>query len=231
MPWINKRLFQLVRILLVAFQPALALLFVGILMFRFIFDLPRFSESIESLNFPLALILFILLFKHPIRVKLESMIEFKHRETSAKFQPSISKSQEESASIEFAQVVKEGSDRNFDQLEIENVMKMAASWGYNMAKMGFKSTPIPKIDWSNSQPSIKFGYSSPDKTLDLGEKDFIISKIVETQESLDGLSIFDRSATVSGLMPSRQSVLTKKLERLYSQLSEIDPSSSFLPKT
>ena len=230
MNWIKKWVPALLRIILALSGPMVIAIFIGILTYRIVFNISQFERSISSFNFPIILLISVLLFRNAINDKLKQMNELKYREMIAKFElPSVI-NQEQTASREFAEIARKGPDSIFNEAEIENVMKMAASWGYNMANMGFKSTPIPEIEWRNNVPSIKFAKSANVAIHDESEKQFIISQIMETLEALDGLTVFEKDLTLSGLVPSRQSVLKKKLNRLYEQLRAIDPTSIFLPR-
>jgi hypothetical protein len=41
---------------------------------------------------------------------------------------------------------------------IEEIIRDSAGWGYDMAKLGFKSRPVPKIDWTeDGRPRILYG--------------------------------------------------------------------------
>jgi hypothetical protein len=211
-------------------EPLLVVIFVGIITYRLLFDVENFSKTVGGLNLPLVLILFILLFKKTIVEKFQSMTELKYQDTSAKFQQREVQAQEDVASREFAKILGQNSEKILDRTEIENVMRMAAAWGFNMAKIGFRSTPMPIVDWNGSAPTIKFGQSQILSPANENEKAFIVSKILETQEAIDSLSVFDRSGAINGLIPSKQSVLMKKLMRLYANLRMVDPNSPFLPK-
>lgn len=61
------------------------------------------------------------------------------------------------------------------------------------------------------------------------ELDILIAKIQVAEDELAGLNVFEREGGFSGLQPSKESILKKKLARLYEQLREIDPQSVFLP--
>lgn len=62
------------------------------------------------------------------------------------------------------------------------------------------------------------------------EIDILIAKIQLAEDELAGLNVFEREGGFSGFQPSKESVLKKKLERLYEQLRAIEPQSVFLPK-
>lgn len=38
-------------------------------------------------------------------------------------------------------------------------MRLAAEWGYNMARIGFQEPPVPVIAWHGNEPMIQFGAS------------------------------------------------------------------------
>jgi hypothetical protein len=62
------------------------------------------------------------------------------------------------------------------------------------------------------------------------EIELLSARIENVRDDLAGLNVFERGSGFSGIQPSKESILKKKLERLYNQLRELDPHSVFLPK-
>ena len=118
---------------------------------------------------------------------------------------------------------------------VEQYMKVSAAWGYNMALIGFKSPPVPEIDWDEDRPQIKFGSGSTIEE-NLGarvltvkeqtERDMIIREILGIRKELNGLSVYDRVSM--GIGPSAENVLKYQLREMKKLLQKIDPTSIFL---
>jgi hypothetical protein len=57
--------------------------------------------------------------------------------------------------------IPQGEDAERQQRErIEEVMRTAAAWGYAMAQVGFRSAPVPVIEWDGDSPKILFARGS-----------------------------------------------------------------------
>lgn len=62
------------------------------------------------------------------------------------------------------------------------------------------------------------------------EIDILIAKINVAEDEIASLNVFERDGGFSGFQPSKESILNRRLERLYEKLRELDPQSVFLPK-
>jgi hypothetical protein len=201
----------------------------GVLGYRFIWNLESFSKSSKSITWPLVGLLGILIFRSQIAERITAIVKVRAGSFGTYMDPDRPKYEAEITSKELAQATELNTNENLSREEIEEVMAISAAWGFDMAKIGFRQTPIPQVSWSGRSPVINFGIS--DKTENsISEKNLIIQKILEVQQELDSLSVLDRSGSLSGFIPNKESVLKKKLGRLTDQLSEIDPNSTFLPK-
>ena len=205
--------------------PTLGLIVVVILIYRFLFDLQSFSRSLASISLPAALLCAFLLFRRQIAERISSITELSAGGMTTKLNLSQGQIETEIASKQLAEATKDGAHENFSKDEVIEIMNISAAWGFDMSKIGFKSTPIPQVTWEGRNPVINFGIGDS-KSYDELEKTLIIQKIYETQDSLDSLTFLDQMST--GLTPSKETVLKKKLKRLKDQLREIDPGSSFL---
>jgi hypothetical protein len=225
---ITVRLLQIAQFIIAALQPSVIVIFLIILIYRLVFRLEEFRQSVEAFNLPIVALLAILIFKKEITEKISKLLQFKYGKSEAYFEKSSSENQERIASEQYAGFAKELTTAGLEEEKIEEIMKMAAAWGFNMAHMGFQTTPIPMIEWNGSAPMIKFGTSSSVDPIRSRDRDLLVAEIQSTVEEIDGLSIFQKMNNTNGLIPTRESVLRKKLQRLRDQLRLIDPNSIFL---
>lgn len=202
---------------------------IGVLAYRFIWNLDSFSKSSRALTWPLVGFICIVIFKSQIAERITAIVKVNAGTFGTYMDPNRPKFESEITSKELAQVTDSNTNEYLTREETEEVIRISAAWGYEMAKIGFRNTPIPQVTWSGRSPVINFGISELSQS-STTEKNLIIQKIQEVQEELDSLSVLDRSGTFSGFMPNRESVLKKKLDRLINQLRELDPSSTFLPR-
>ncbi len=202
---------------------------IALLVYRLFFKLNDFATTVKIISFPLVALISILIFRESIEEKIFHLKALKSRDLEMTFNPSLKQEREALATEEIAQFKDSIRDSSLSEEDVEKIMTMSAAWGYDMAQLGFKGKPVPQIEWKNSSPIIKFGKSEIPKSLNRDDKNLIISAIIETQEEIDGLGAFQR-ITLSSLVPTRETVLAKKLDRLYIQLRQVDPNSSFLPE-
>ncbi len=48
---------------------------------------------------------------------------------------------------------------------VERVMREAAFWGYSMARTGFRSPPVPNIQWDGDRPRITYGFTTTEQAV------------------------------------------------------------------
>lgn len=222
------RLLQIGKLIITGFKPAVISVIVLTLLYRLIFNIESFQQTVNSITPTLVGIFCILLFKEELGEKIVQLFKLKLGKHEANFQRNTNQAQEEIATQEFADVFMSAKGEEFSKTDVEEIMKMSAAWGYNMSRMGFKSTPIPHIDWEGSSPRIKFGSSESGLSDQVrAESELLVAQIIATQEEIDSLSVFQRMGNTGGIMPTRESVLRKKLIRLKTQLREINPQSTF----
>lgn len=57
---------------------------------------------------------------------------------------------------------------------VEEIMRDAAGWGYDVARMRFQTRPVPEVDWSeDGRPRIRFGTGSgeePRRPIDMEKR-------------------------------------------------------------
>jgi hypothetical protein len=191
----------------------------------FFTDIADFNEVIGQISLPITFIFLGILFRNPIEKLISnvSRIKFGDKQFDIKDVKEISNETNETIlkSIEPDEKSPEGT--NFSKHEVENLMELSAAWGYQMANIGFKTTPKPIIEWKGNIPKIAFGIGSGQNQNE--EKFYLINEISETQSELDKIGPIDRLQT--GLTVSKEMALKKKLKRLQNLLQEIDPDSIF----
>lgn len=202
---------------------------IAIYLFRltwlFFEDISNFNKVIGQISLPITFIFLGVLFRKPIETLISniSRIKFGDNQFDIKDVKEISNETNESIlkSIEPDEKSTEGT--NFSKPEVENLMELSAAWGYQMANLGFKTTPKPIIEWIGNIPKIAFGIGSGLNQNE--EKFYLINEISETQSELDKIGPLDRFQT--SLTVSKEVALKKKLKRLQYLLHEIDPDSIF----
>lgn len=193
----------------------------------FFTDADRFTQIINALTLPVSIVIVSLVFRDTLSNLLGKMTQFKFGQGEVNFDSNRQLSETSSKSIEktlSAEHPNRSPNLELTRIEIENVMELSAAWGYQMAEIGFKSTPRPLIEWEGKFPRIKFGMTSNSVSSD--EKDLLVKEILETKDALDRLGPLDRMQI--GLSVSKEAALKKSLIRLQNLLRKIDPDSVFL---
>lgn len=212
----NRVYIKIVEVSIVA----AILIFSIVLIYRFVREPELFNENIKSFGFPIAFILVALLFRKSISFIIEKITEFSLRWKDAEI-----KATTKDFAIGVSELYeKTNADSNQSKEEIVKYMELAAAWGYNMAQIGFKSTPVPSVEWTANGPEIKFGTGKA--FTDNFETDRVISEILKVRKEILSLSSLDKMNF--GFNPSREKVLNDELEYLKSILKKLDPISVFL---
>lgn len=129
----------------------------------------------------------------------------------------------------------EAAAKYLSREEVEKYMTASADWGYNMGQLGFKSSPVPGIEWKDNKPTIKFGRGSSFEYIlkhvltqsQQHARDVLVEKILNTKREISGIDVMDTLATPFG--SSRLEKLNIYLKDLEGELRRIDPTSAFLP--
>lgn len=200
------------------------------LIFRFAFKLDEFASSSRAISWPLVALLITLIFRNQIKERISSILEVRAGSTTTVFNASKADDSSEEANTKLAEISSKYPSANIDQNEIEEIIRVSAAWGFNMAHIGFTSTPIPIVQWEGNTPRILYGQSPMGGIEKANEKAILIEKILDTQNQIDSLSLLDKSGTMNGFFPTKESTLKKQLSRLGEQLKAIDPNSTFIPK-
>jgi hypothetical protein len=205
----------------------LILLAVGTLVYRFFLDPDSFSSSLSAINFPVVLLICVLLFRKPIgnRLAFLEKVTLKNGFPSFEFSKQVLEESErasdqiiESATLEQA--------TPFSKEIIEDIIKISAEWGFDMANIGFKNKPIPVISWDNNIPRIEYGFGDSNTEKYSSEAEKLKEEILKVEKEIASLTDFQKIRI--GIAPSKLESLTIVRRKLQSRLKTIEPNSSFL---
>ncbi len=217
----TKYLTRLGKILFVI----LILVYLLRLTWLFFVDITDFNAVLGQISLPITFIFLGVLFRKPIERLISniSRIKFGDKQFDIKDVREISNETNQTILKSMEPDEQRSEATNFSKEEVENLMALSAAWGYQMANIGFKTTPKPVIEWIGNVPKIAFGIGSGQNLNE--EKFYLINEINETQSELDKIGPLDKFQT--SLTVSKEVALRKKLKRLQSLLKEIDPDSIF----
>lgn len=197
--------------------------FMSFTIYRMIYDVSTFSQMMKAISAPVVILIVIYLFRIQLASFLADLSHFVVKRNGNEFSAYREKKVNEEASEEIANEISPEIEV-FDKDVVERLMKVAAAWGYQMSKIGFKNIPEPVINWKDNQPEILYGRSSNPSNSD--EKQILIADIQKIRMEIDSLGPIEKWS--SGLNPSREKVLHERLKRNKEMLRKIDPSSVFL---
>lgn len=124
----------------------------------------------------------------------------------------------------FAQM--SGADRAVKRAQekqaIEDIMRVSAWWGYDMAQIGFKTRPTPVVEWTDDdRPLIQSIYINAQQR---GPKPDLKAMANRLEQEIRDLEAKIESP-MTGYLPAKKVGERTRLWKLRSQLRTIDPDS------
>lgn len=196
--------------------------FIVVMSWRFLYDIESFNMTFKLISLPVVIVIVALIFRSELSQLLLVVSKVNYKDVEI----STTRSREgllDEAKVEITQIPSVESFYS-NKEEVEKLMQVASDWGYGMAQIGFTMPPKLALEWENSKPIIKYGFSH-NSSFDEDKRN-LINDIKKIRRELDGLSAFDKYSM--GILPSKEQVLRKDLERTRSHLREIDPESIYL---
>ena len=206
---------------------ALLVSFIYLLIFK-TQDLADFSGFLST---QVLILVLAYLFRNPLIKLASEAAEFTFTKGTFNYKSKSSQEIENRSANEALEKIASEKERNTDtdfwtRKDIEKFIKVSATWGYSMAKIGFQTPPVPVVVWDDNVPTISFGTGSSLAPLkNDSETHFLVQKITETESEIDLMGPFDRIST--GLSPSKYEAKQKTLTRLKKKLKSLDPNSPF----
>jgi hypothetical protein len=191
-------------------------------------DLADFSRFLST---QVLILVLAFMFRNPLIKLVNEVAEFTVTKGTFNYKSKTSQDiQNKSANEALEKIASEKDNKSdidtWSREDIEKFIKVSASWGFSMAKIGFQTPPIPVVVWDGTIPTISFGTGSPLAPVENdSEMNFLIQKITETESEIDLLGPFDRMST--GISPSKYEAKQKTLSRLKTKLKLLDPNSPF----
>lgn len=141
----------------------------------------------------------------------------------------------------FAQLtaIERAVKRAQEKQAIEDIMRVSAWWGYDMAKLGFRTRPTPVVEWTeDGRPLIQYAKGEPGRSVNIPmerggatpDLKVMASRLEQEIRDLEAkvespMTIRDYANMGTGDLDAMNAGSRARLRKLKSQLRTIDPDS------
>jgi len=136
-------------------------------------------------------------------------------------------------------VLERGLKRGKEKQAIEDIMRVSAWWGYDMASLGFKTRPTPVVEWTeDGRPLIQYAKGEPGGAANIpvqrggaeGNRQVMVSRLEQEIRDLEAkverpMTILDYAVGPLGEPDGKREGDKGRLRKLKLRLRKIDPDS------
>ena len=136
-------------------------------------------------------------------------------------------------------VLERGLKRGKEKQAIEDIMRVSAWWGYDMANLGFKTRPTPVVEWTeDGRPLIQYAKGEPGGSANIpvqrdgveGNRQVMVSRLEQEIRDLEAkverpMTILDYAVGPLGEPDGKREGDRGRLRKLKLRLRKIDPDS------